>query len=115
MSSVGASTVTRDVVAALVALTASPALAARPGPPPAIEEPQDAVAIVKRILTRHMKACKLDWARIDATGFEGDWNVVVKVRRSRAGDGTARWHIGDGWPIALNKLARAIVYDCPRP
>jgi hypothetical protein len=96
--------------AVAVLATAVPALAAEAPP---IKEPQDAVAIVKRILTRHMKACKLDWARIGATGFEGDWTINVKVRSSRAGKGTARWHIGDSWPIARGPLAKAIVHDCP--
>ena len=97
-------------IAVVLAVGCGPALAA-PGPPP-IHEPQDAVAIVKRIVTRHMKPCRLDWARIDAEGFEGDWTVDVKVRSSRAGKGIARWHIGNGWPIARNRLARAISYDC---
>ena len=104
----------RGYVATAFAVLAATVPALGAGAPP-IKTPQDAVAIVKRILTRHMKACKLDWARIDATGFEGDWNVNVKVRTSRAGAGTARWHIGDSWPIARGKLAKAIVHDCPKP
>ena len=70
------------------------------------------MAIVKRILNRHLKPCHLDWARIDAEGFEGDWTIDVKVRRSRSGKGIARWHIGQSWPVAVNRLAKAISYDC---
>jgi hypothetical protein len=95
----------------VLAAATAPAFAASAPP---IDEPQDAVAIVKRIVTRHMKPCKLDWARIDAEGFKGNWNIDVKVRSSRAGKGIARWHIGKNWPIARNKLAKAISHDCPR-
>jgi hypothetical protein len=98
------------LIAVLIAVSAAPSLAATAPP---TREPQDAVAIVKRILNRHMKACRLDWARVDAEGFEGHWNIDVTIRGSRAGKGTARWHIGTSWPIARNKLAKAIVHDCP--
>ena len=98
------------LIGVIVAMATSPALAAS-GPPPT-NEPQDAVTIVKRIVTRHMKACKLDWARIDAEGFKGNWTIDVQVRSSRSGKGIARWHIGSGWPVARNRLAKAISYDC---
>jgi hypothetical protein len=98
-------------IGVLIAVAAAPSLAATAPP---TRDPQDAVAIVKRILNRHMKACRLDWARVDAEGFEGNWNIDVKIRASRAGKGIARWHIGTSWPIARNKLAKAIVHDCPR-
>lgn len=96
-------------IAVLTGIAATPVQAATAPP---TRTPQDAVAIVKRIVNRHMQPCDLDWARIDAEGFEGNWNVDVKVRSSRAGKGIARWHIGRSWPIARNKLAKAISYDC---
>jgi hypothetical protein len=89
------------------------ALPAAAATPPPSHTPQQAVDVVKRIVNRHMKACHLDWARIVAEGFEGNWTINVKVRSSRAGKGTARWTITDGFPVARNKLAKAITHDCP--
>jgi hypothetical protein len=81
---------------------------------PPTRTPQDAVAIVKRIVVRHSKPCHLDWARIDAEGYKGNWNIDVKIRRSRSGKGIARWHIGKSWPFASNRLATAITHDCKK-
>ena len=101
----------RIVLLALIA--AGSAAAAPAATPPPTETPQDAVAMVKRILKRTQAACHSDWSRISAVGFEGDWEVEVKMRASEAGEGTARWTIGDGWPVARNKLARALAHGCP--
>ena len=98
------------LIALLVAAFAAPASAA---PPPAYETPQDAVAAIKKVLKRTVKPCATDWARIDAVGFPGAWTVDVRIRDSEAGRGVARWKIGDGWPLAVNPLARALAKGCP--
>lgn len=95
--------------AAASLVVAAPAPAA--DPPPA-HSPQQAVDAVRRVLKRTMPACRTDWTRIEAVGFDSDWRVAVRIRASKAGAGTARWSIGTGWPIARNALARAIAHGC---
>ncbi len=98
------------MIAALLALCcAAPAVAA----PPAYETPQDAVAAIKRILKKSETRCATDWARIDAIGFEGAWQIDVRIRGSKAGKGRAQWKIGEGWPVATNPLAKALAKGCP--
>ncbi|MCW2989433.1 MAG: hypothetical protein JWM73_27 [Solirubrobacterales bacterium] len=100
----------RTLLIATTALCiAAPATAATP--PPA-DTPQQAVDAVKTVLKRTMKACHTDWARIDAVGYAGSWKVTVKVRASDAGEGTARWFIGKGWPAAKNALAKSLAAGC---
>jgi hypothetical protein len=100
----------RTLLIALAALsTAGPALAATPPPS---TTPQQAVDAVKVVVKRTMKACRTDWARIDAVGYAGHWKVTVKVRGSDAGKGSARWFIGKGWPVAKNALAKQLAGGC---
>lgn len=101
----------RSLLVGLAALTVAVPASAATAPP--TRTPQQAVDAVKRVVTRNMKRCHLDWARIVAEGFEGKWTVDVKVRSSDAGKGTARWAIGTGWPVAKNNLAKAIAHSCP--
>lgn len=101
----------RTILAGALALAAAaPAAAATPPP---TRTPQQAVDAVRRVVQRTMRACATDWAKISAVGYEGDWRVDVRIRDSQAGDGTARWQIGDGWPVARNALARALARGCP--
>lgn len=93
------------------AAAAAPALAAAP---PTTETAEQAVAAVKRVLQHTAKPCRDDWARIRAVGYEGHWQVTVRIRSSRAGHGAARWTIGDGWPVARNALAKAVAHGCRR-
>lgn len=90
--------------------TAGPALAVAPGP---ASSPQEAVDVIKRVLKRTEKACRTDWARIDAVGYENAWTVEVRIRASDAGKGVARWDIGDGPAKARNALAKTLTRGCP--
>src|SRR5689334_2510607 len=99
------------VLGLTIAAMSAPVAAAQPPP---VRTPEDAIAAVKRVLRKHDKDCKLDWSRIDAQGYAGRWRVDVTVRSSRAGAGVAKWRIGDGFPIASNKLARAVSHGCGR-
>lgn len=102
-------------ILALIALTgACTAASAVASDAPTIRDPQDAVAAVKRIVVRHQKACRTDWAKIRALGYKGHWNVTVTVRSSRAGKGTAHWKIGNGWPYAADAFAQRLAHGCGR-
>lgn len=101
----------RSLLVGLTALAFAVPASATTAPP--TRTPQQAVDAVKRVVTRNMKRCHLDWARIVAEGFEGRWTVDVKVRSSDAGKGTARWAIATGYPVARNALAKAIAHGCP--
>ena len=91
------------------ALTAAPALAAAPAP---ATTPQEAVDVIKKVLNRTEKACRTDWARIDAVGYEGNWKIEVRIRASKAGEGPARWAMGDAAPKPRNALAKALARAC---
>ena len=95
----------------LALLLAVPALLA-PGAALAAETPEEAIAAVKRVLKRAAPTCDTDWAKIRIVGYPEDWQVTVVVRDSAAGDGPARWRVGEGPPRALNELARAIARGC---
>ena len=102
----------RSIVLGLtLAAIAAPAVAAASPP---TRTPEDAIAAVKKILNKNTKKCKLDWARVDAEGYAGKWDVDVTVRSSRSGDGRASWKIGYGYPVAQNKLAKKIANGCGR-
>jgi hypothetical protein len=106
----------RPALTALVALAAGGSAAAvAAAPPPAYETPQEAIAAIKRVLRKSQVACATDWARIDATGYQGAWTIDVRIRASDAGKGVARWRIGKGWPTAANPLAKALAKSCPAP
>ena len=92
-----------------LAAVSAPAIAAEPPP---VRTPQDAIAAVKKVLNKNDRACNLDWSRADASGYAGNWKIDVTVRASRAGAGVAKWGIGDGYPVARNKLAKAIAHRC---
>lgn len=100
----------RFLLVGLIALVAGPAVAATPPDP---QTPEDAIAVVKRILKKSVKACATDWATIDVVGFRGDWKIDVRIRDSAAGRGQAKWKIGKGWPVATNALAKALAKGCP--
>lgn len=100
----------------LIALLAgSAAMPAGASPPTAAETPQDAVDVIKRVLKRTERACRTDWARIDAVGYEAHWDVDVRIRSSKAGRGLARWTIGSGPAKPRNALARTLARGCPAP
>jgi hypothetical protein len=101
----------RSILVGLSALAVAVPAAAATAPP--TKTPQQAVDAVKRVVSRNMKACHLDWSRIVAEGFEGNWTVDVKVRSSEAGKGTARWTIGTGYPVARNAMAKKLAHGCP--
>jgi hypothetical protein len=91
-------------------LAAVPGAAARDG---RISRPEQAVAAVKRIVVADQRACRTDWAKIRALGYEGHWKVTVTVRSSRAGRGDALWTIGGGHPEAADAFARRLAHGCP--
>jgi hypothetical protein len=102
----------RSIVLGLTLVaTSAPVAAAKPQP---VRTPEDAIAAVKRVLKKNTKKCKLDWARVDAEGYAGKWDVDVTIRASRAGNGIAHWKIGYGYPIATNKLAKSLAKGCGR-
>lgn len=104
----------RTLVATLLATAVVTATAGAATPPPT-ETPQDAVTAIKKILKRTMADCATDWAKIHAVGYEGSWTIKVTIRESKAGEGTAHWFIGNGWPRAKNALAKALAHGCPEP
>ena len=102
----------RSIVLGLtLAATAAPLAAAAPPP---TRTPEDAIVAVKKVLNKNTKKCKLDWARVDAQGYAGKWDIEVTVRSSKSGGGSARWKIGYGYPVAQNKLAKKIANGCGR-
>src|SRR4051812_26018536 len=103
--------VSRRSIALGLTLAAVMATSAVADPPPA-RTPEDAIAAVKRAIKKRTKQCRLDWSRVDASGYAGNWTVDVTVRSSRAGKGVGRWTIGYGYPVARNKLAKAIAGGC---
>ena len=95
----------------LALMLAVPALLA-PGAAHAADTPEEAIAAVKRVLKRTAPGCDTEWAKIRVVGYPDDWQVTVVVRESEAGDGPARWRVGEGPPRALNELARTIARGC---
>lgn len=83
------------------------------GPALAADTADEALVAVKKVLKRTVADCETRWTKIRVVGYPDDWQVTVVIRESAAGEGPAKWRVGEGPPRALNDLGRALARGCP--